>query len=82
MNNELTMNVSCASGGKDNRTIYVMFSDKTRSVEIRLPENKVMNNKGFTPEELSQLLEYTKNEKATIEQMAASVSPLKALMGK
>ena len=82
MDSELTMTVSPMTGPKENRKYYVLFSDKNRSIEICLPENKVVSNKGFSDEEISELLAYTSNEKETIEKMASSVNPLKAFMGK
>ncbi|MCR4791715.1 MAG: hypothetical protein K5871_03125 [Lachnospiraceae bacterium] len=81
MNPELTMSVSPMTGSKDNRKFYVLFMDGDRSAEIRMPDNTVISRKGFTEEEISGLLQYTKQELTSLEKMASSVSPLKAFMG-
>ncbi|MCR5800809.1 MAG: hypothetical protein K6G57_00570 [Lachnospiraceae bacterium] len=81
MGNELTMSVSSKIGPKGEKKIYVRFSDDTRSAEICSPAMDVIKNVGFTEEEISQLKDYIKSESKTIEDLASTVSPLKAFMG-
>ena len=80
MNEELKMSISPAMGEKGQKTIYVMFQDATRYLEIRLPDYKVVRNDYFTDEEVSQIILYTKSEAEHITELARGLNPVKALM--
>lgn len=81
MNSEITMSVSSMTRNKDNKAIYILFSDGNKSAEFSIPETKLLNNKGFTDEEIEQLSDYINNEKDYIYSIAKKVSPIKGFMG-
>ena len=80
MNDELNMSVSpiCVKDG--NRYAFVSFTDGTRSAEGKIPDCKIISNKGFSEEEVRQLEEYMQNELPKLKQMAAGINVLGALM--
>ena len=80
MNDELNMSVSpiCVKDG--NRYAFVSFTDGTRSAEGKIPDCKVISNKGFSEAEVRQLEEYMQNELPKLKQMAAGINVLGALM--
>ena len=82
MNNEIKMSVSSMTRTKDDKAVYVMFSDGDKSAEFSLPGCKVVSNKGFTAEEIEQLKDYIDNEQDNIYSLAKQVNPMKAFMGK
>lgn len=79
---EVKMSVSSIVGKDGKKYIYVLFSDETRSAELRLPEGKMISNQGFTPEEVQKLEEYLAKEKETIVAMAKNVNAMNAFLGK
>ena len=80
MNNELKMSVSpiCTKG--DERYAFVNFTDNSRLAEGKIPDCKIISNKGFSEEEVRQLEEYMQNELPKLKQMAAGINVLGALM--
>ena len=80
MNNELNMSVSpiCVKDG--NRYAFVNFTDGTRAAEGKIPDCKIISNKGFDDEEIKQLEEYMKKELPRLKQMAAGINVLGAFM--
>jgi len=82
MNSEITMCVSSLTRTKDDKAIYVLFTDKERSAEISLPELKVLSNNGFSVDELKKLIEYVDGQRDYIYSIAKKVDPMKAFMGK
>lgn len=65
--------------GQD-KAIYVLFSDEEKSAEFKIPECKLLRNKGFSDEEISQLLQYVNNEQDSIFKIAKEINPMKAFM--
>ena len=82
MNSEITMSVSSLTRTKDDKAIYVLFTDKERSAEISLPELKILSNNGFSVDELKKLTEYVDGQRDHIYSIAKKVDPMKAFMGK
>lgn len=80
MNDELKMSVSPLTRTKDKKALYVLFQDNTRMAEFELPELKVVYNKGFLDEEISQLMDYIKNKTDYIYSLSKRVNPIKAIM--
>lgn len=80
MNNELKMSVSpiCTKGKE--RYAFVNFTDNSRLAEGKIPDCKIISNKGFNDEEIKQLEEYMKKELPNLKKMAAGINVLGALM--
>ena len=76
------MSVSCVTRTKDSKAVYVMFQDGDKNAEIALPECRLVSNKGFSDEEISQLMDYAANEKDSIFELAKGINPMKAFLGK
>ena len=73
MNQELNMTVSpvCVKDGE--KCAYVSFSDGTRFAEGRIPDCKIISNKGFSQEEAEQLENYMSMELAMLKRTAAGI---------
>ena len=73
MNEELNMTISpvCMKDGE--KCAYISFSDGTRTAEGRIPECKIISNKGFLQEEVEQLESYMSAELATLKRIAAGI---------
>ena len=82
MNSEIKMSVSSMTRTKDSKAVYVLFEDNGKSAEIAMPECKIVNNKGFSDEEIAQLTDYVKNEHDSIYELAKGINPMKAFLGK
>ena len=82
MNSEITMSVSSMTRTKDSKAVYVLFQDGDKSAEIAIPECRLVNNKGFSDEEIAQLTDYVQNEQDSIYELAKKVNPMKAFLGK
>ncbi len=80
MSEELKMSVSSLTRTKDNKAVYILFTDGNKSAELSLPECKVINNNGFTDEEVAGLKFYIKNDQETIYALPKKVNPVKAMM--
>ncbi|MBP3296625.1 MAG: hypothetical protein J6M27_08590 [Lachnospiraceae bacterium] len=78
--NEIQMQVSAGSKKDGKRQLYVLFSRGKDTAEIRLPDYKLMDNSGFTQEEIGQLVEYTKKSQDNILAMSKEINPIKAIM--
>lgn len=77
----MNMSVSQIIKEKDQKKIYILFSEEDKSAEILYPECRIIKNSGFTPEETEALCLYMKTNKDQIEQLAKSVSLWKAFAG-
>ena len=80
MSNEITMSVSGMTRTKDEKAIYILFSDAEKSAEFALPGCRMISNKGFDMVEIKQLEEYIDNEQDKIYRMAKEINPIKAMM--
>ncbi len=80
MNEELKMSVSpiCVKDG--NRYAFVNFTDGNRLAEGKIPDCKIISNKGFSEDEVGKLEEYMQKELPKLKQMAAGINVLGALM--
>ena len=67
---------------KDSKAFYVMFEDGDKNAEIAMPECRLVSNKGFSDEEISQLMDYARNEQDSIFELAKGINPMKAFLGK
>lgn len=81
MNSEIKMSVSSMTHNEEKKGVYVLFTDGDKSAEFIVPGAKIINNRGFTEEELKQLRDYVENETDYIFSLAKTVDPLKAFMG-
>lgn len=73
MNNEVNMTVSpiCEKDGK--KYAFVSFVDGERIAEGKIPDCKILSNKGFSQEEVEQLEIYMMSELQDLKRMAAGV---------
>ena len=80
MQDELNMSVSpiCVKDG--NRYAFVNFTDEKRAAEGKIPDCKIISNKGFSEEEIAKLEEYMQKELPKLKQMAAGIDVLGAFM--
>ena len=78
--NEIRMQVSAGSKKEGKRQFYVLYTRGKDSAEIRLPDYKLMDNSGFTQEEIGQLVEYTRKSQDNILAMSKEINPIKAIM--
>ena len=80
MQDELNMSVSpiCVKDGK--RYAFVNFTDGNRFAEGKIPDCKIISNKGFSKEEVGKLEEYMNKELPRLRQMAAGINVLGAFM--
>ena len=77
---QIKMSVSPMIRSKDGKSIFVMFQDADRYLEISLPEYKVMSNQGFSEDEVTQIILYAKSEQDNITALAKGINPVKAMM--
>ena len=80
MNSELKMSVSPICVRDGNRYAFVSFTDGKRLAEGKIPDCKIISNKGFGEEEVGKLEEYMKKELPKLKQMAAGINVLDAFM--
>lgn len=80
MNNEVNMSVSpiCVKDGK--KFAFVSFVDGERIAEGKIPDCKIISNKGFSQEEVEQLEIYMMCELQELKRMAAGVRLWDAFM--
>ncbi len=78
---ELTMQVSgiCRKDGR--KFAFVTFSDGKRTAEGVIPDCKIQNQTGFDESEISQLELFMKMNLDKLKRKAASVDPIRAMMG-
>ena len=81
MNSKIQMSVSLMTRTKESKAVYVLFTDGDKNAEFSLPNCTLLNNRGFSDEEIGQLEEYVKNEQDTIFELAKTVNPMKAFLG-
>ncbi|MCR5301148.1 MAG: hypothetical protein K6E49_01765 [Lachnospiraceae bacterium] len=77
MNSEIRMSVSTITRTKDDKAVYILFEDGTKNAEFCLPEGKLVNNKGFSDEEIVQLNDYVDNERDSIFDLAKQINPMR-----
>ena len=80
MNSEVRMSVSSLTRTKDNKAIYILFNDKDKEAEFSIPGCKLISNKGFSDEEISELSDYINNNMESIYDLAKTINPIKAMM--
>ncbi|MBR1597396.1 MAG: hypothetical protein IJ661_00620 [Lachnospiraceae bacterium] len=80
MNEDLRMSVSSMTRTKDKKALYVLFQDDTRMAEFELPACRVVSNKGFSEDELKQLLDYVDGQREYIYSLGKKLNPIKAMM--
>lgn len=73
MNQEINMSVSpvCVKDGE--KCAYVSFADGARLAEGKIPDCKIISNKGFSQDEVEQLENYMSMELATLKRIAAGI---------
>lgn len=76
----MNMQVSGVCSRGDEKVAYVLFEEATRSAEGVIPECKIVSNKGFSQEEVSQLEEYMRDNLGMLKRHAAGINPITALM--
>lgn len=81
MSDELKMSVSpiCNKDGK--KYAFVSFTDGSRTAEGKIPDCKIISNKGFSEDEIRQLEDYMNQELPQIKKMAAGINILHSFMG-
>jgi len=80
MNHEVRMSVSPVCMRDGERYAYVSFVDGERVAEGKIPECKLVSNKGFSIEEAEQLEAYMRSELASLKRMAAGIRVFDAFM--
>ena len=81
MNEQIKMSVSPMMCSKTGKTIFIMFQDAAdRYLEISLPAYKVMRNRAFSDDEVTQIILYAKSEEESITALAKGINPVKAMM--
>lgn len=80
MEQELNMSVSPVCQKDGERYAYVSFSDDTRLAEGKIPDCKIISNKGFSAVEVEQLEAYMRQELAGLKRMAAGIRLFDAFM--
>ena len=80
MSESVNMSVSAINGKNEDRVVYVLFTDEEKSAELSLPGCKIISNKGFSEEELTQLKTYAENSEDYIFSLAKEINPMKAFM--
>ena len=80
MDDSIKMSVSPVLSKDGQRYAFVSFEDGERVAEGRIPECKLVSNKGFSEEEAARLEEYMKEELAQLKRMAASIRVIDAFM--
>lgn len=80
MDKELKMSVSPICVKDEKRYAFVSFTDGIRSAEGKIPDCKIISNKGFSKEEAEKLEEYMQKELPRLKQMASGINVLGAFM--
>lgn len=80
MNKEIQMYVSGILHRGEERCVCVLFEEKDKSIEIRMPGEEILSNKGYTDSEAAELIEYLRENMDDIKKTAGSVNPMKAFM--
>ncbi|MBO4396695.1 MAG: hypothetical protein J5819_10175 [Eubacterium sp.] len=83
MKDDIQMSVSPITHDKNGKPqVFVQFTDGDRRAEGRIPGAKILNQTGFSSDEVAALEEYMKREKATILTMAKKIDVFAAFLGK
>ena len=79
-NTEIHMQISAGSQKQGKRQLYVLYTRGNDTAEIMLPDYKLMDNSGFSEEEIEQLMEYTRKSQEDILAKSKEINPIKAMM--
>ena len=79
MGEELQMMVSQVFSKNGKKYAFVSFTDGTRTAEGRIPECRIISNKGFREDEVRQLEEYMGRELSGLKKMAVGIRTMDAL---
>ena len=80
MQDDVNLTVSQVFAKDGEKYAFVSFSQGQRVAEGKIPDCKIISNKGFTEEEVSELENYMQNELAKLKRMAAGIRLLDAFM--
>lgn len=80
MNTEIKMSVSAMTRKDDKKGVYVLFTDENNTAEFMLPECKLVNNAGFSDEDINRLKDYLDNQQEYIFSLAKQINPLKSFI--
>ncbi len=72
--------VSGVSQREDKKVAYVLFEDGDFSAEGIIPDCKIIANKGFSDEKISDLEEFMRNHIMELKNKAVEINPFRALM--
>ena len=78
--NEMNMSVSAVCMKDGEKYAFVSFNDGKRFAEGKIPDCKIVSNKGFTQEEVGMLEIYMRSELRQLKKMAAGVRLIDAFM--
>ncbi|MCM1047562.1 MAG: hypothetical protein NC433_03970 [Clostridiales bacterium] len=81
MSDELKMSVSPICTKDGSKYAFVSFTDEERSAEGKIPDCKIINNDGFSDEEVEKLEYYMQQELPQIKKMAAGINIMHSFMG-
>jgi len=80
---ELTMQVSgiCRKDGKKYAHVTFSLEEANKKAEGTIPDCKITSQNGFTEEEIAQLELFMKMNLGRLKKKAASIDPIRAMMG-
>lgn len=80
MENAVNMSVSpiCVKDGE--KYAFVSFTEGSRTAEGKIPDCRIISNKGFSQEEVEQLESYMQRELPQLKKMAAGIRLFDAFM--
>lgn len=67
--------------GKQEKKIYVSFTEGENTAEGILPDCVVISNKGFDDEELEKIEKYMRENRDLLVNQAKTVNPMRAFLG-
>ncbi len=80
MKDTVNMSVSQVFAKNGERYAFVSFTDGEKSAEGKIPQCKIISNRGFDKEEIGQLEDYMNRELARLKRMAAGINAMRAFM--
>lgn len=80
MSDTLNMSVSQVFRKNGKKYAFVSFTDGIRSAEGKIPDCKIISNKGFRKDEVTKLEDYMHRELAALKRMAADIDVMHAFM--
>jgi len=80
MNKDIQMYVSGILHRGEERCVCVLFEEKDKSIEIRMPGEEILSNKGYSEDEAMELIEYLRENIEDVKKVAGSVNPMNAFM--